>query len=128
MGNIIYFVAVVIFAGGLLIMLISKDYIKKTIGLGIFQSSVLVFYIALGKVDKGIPPILVNCKALKANVHKLSSFSDSLMDAAITACTNNALTHLYSSPVPHVLMLTAIVVGFATLSVALALIYASSNH
>lgn len=125
MGNIIYLVAVVIFASGLLIMLISNDYIKKIIGLGIFQSSVLVFYIALGKVDSGIPPILVSCKALKENAHKLSNFGDSIVDAGITACTHSSFTHLYSSPVPHVLMLTAIVVGFATLSVGLALIYTS---
>jgi multicomponent Na+:H+ antiporter subunit C len=67
--------------------------VRKIIGLGIFQSSVLIFYIALGKVDVGIPPI----------------FKDG--------------NHTYSSPLPHVLMLTAIVVGFATLSVGLALIY-----
>ena len=79
-------------------MRIDKNYLRKIIGLGVFQSSVLIFYIALGKTEHGIVPI-----DLCAN--------------------NNPCQHVFSSPLPHVLMLTAIVVGFATLSVGLALIY-----
>lgn len=96
MLNIIYFFALIIFVAGLFIMLTSDNYLRKIVGLGVFQSSVLIFYIALGKVEGGIPPVeqCVNC--------------------------NNII---YSNPLPHVLMLTAIVVGFATLSVGLALIY-----
>lgn len=93
MGNIIYFTAAFIFSCGLFIMITSNNYLRKVIGLGIFQSAILIFYIALGKVERGIPPLL-----------KQEEF-------------------LYSNPLPHVLMLTAIVVGFATLAVALALIY-----
>jgi len=69
----------------------SRSYIRKIIGLGIFQNSILLFYVALGKARGGIVPIDV------------------------------VGPHIYSSPVPHVLMLTAIVVGFATLCVGLAL-------
>ncbi len=98
MQNLVYFFAVIILTSGLFIMLTSDNYIRKIIGLGIFQSSVLVFYIALGKTKNGIVPIDI--------------------------CTNNTnCTHIFSSPLPHVLMLTAIVVGFATMSVGLALIY-----
>lgn len=93
MNNFIYYFASAILVSGLFIMLTSDNYMKKIIGLGIFQSSVLIFYIALGKIKNGIPPIF------EENIHN------------------------YSSPLPHVLMLTAIVVGFATLSVGLALIY-----
>lgn len=93
MHNIIYFLAVSIFTIGLFIMITSDNYVRKIIGLGIFQSSVLIFYISLGKVDVGIPPI----------------FKEGI--------------DIYSSPLPHVLMLTAIVVGFATLSVGLAFMY-----
>ena len=78
---------------GLFIMLTSDNYLKKIIGLGVFQGSILIFYVALGKVNAGAPPI----------------FNENVSD--------------YSSPLPAVLMLTAIVVGFATLSVGLALIY-----
>ena len=80
-------------------MLTSDNYVRKIIGLGIFQSSILIFYIALGKIENGIIPIDI--------------------------CNNiNNCTYQFSSPLPHVLMLTAIVVGFATLSVGLALILA----
>lgn len=79
-------------------MLTSDNYLRKILGLGIFQSSVLIFYIALGKAKNGIIPI------------------------DICAGASNC-SHVYSSPLPHVLMLTAIVVGFATMSVGLALIY-----
>ena len=74
-------------------MLTSHNYIHKIIGLGIFQSSVLIFYLSLGKIKTGGVPIIQEG------------------------------VNTYTSPVPHVLMLTAIVVGFATLSVALSFIY-----
>ncbi|MCC8368565.1 MAG: Na+/H+ antiporter subunit C [Rickettsia endosymbiont of Oxypoda opaca] len=89
----IYFFALIILTCGLFIMLTSRNYVHKIIGLGVFQSSVLIFYLALGKINGGGIPI---------------------QQEGITA---------YSSPLPHVLMLTAIVVGFATLSVGLSLIY-----
>jgi multicomponent Na+:H+ antiporter subunit C len=93
MNNLVYFLAIIIFTSGLFIMLTSSNYLRKIIGLGVLQGSVLIFYIAFGKVQGGAPPIL--------------------SDRIIT----------YSNPLPHVLMLTAIVVGFATMSVGLALIY-----
>lgn len=77
-------------------MITSDNYIKKIIGLGLFQNSVLVFYIALGKAKDGVVPINL-CNTIDCN-------------------------YIYTSPIPHVLMLTAIVVGFSTLSVGLALI------
>ena len=98
MQNLIYFFAVIVLTSGLFIMLTSDNFIRKIIGLGIFQSSVLIFYIALGKTTNGIVPI------------------DICIDTA-------SCPHIFSSPLPHVLMLTAIVVGFATMSVGLALIY-----
>lgn len=98
MQNIIYFFAILVFSSGLFIMLTSDNYIRKIIGLGVLQNSVLIFYIAFGKVKNGIVPI------------------DICME-------NVSCPHFFSSPLPHVLMLTAIVVGFSTMSVGLALIY-----
>lgn len=103
MLNLIYLFASLVFVTGLFIMLTSDNYVRKIIGLGIFQSSVLIFYIALSKIDIGIVPIEI-CKP------------------------GELCKHVYSSPLPHVLMLTAIVVGFATLSVGLALIYQMHNE
>jgi multicomponent Na+:H+ antiporter subunit C len=103
MQNLVYFFAVIILTSGLFIMLTSDNYVRKIIGLGVFQSSVLIFYIALGKTINGIVPI--------------------------DLCMNtDVCPHIFSSPLPHVLMLTAIVVGFATLSVGLALIYQIYNN
>ena len=98
MQHLIYLFAIVILNAGLFIMLTSDNYVRKIIGLGVFQSSVLIFYISLGKTKDGIVPIDICQPALNC-------------------------PYIYSSPIPHVLMLTAIVVGFATLSVGLALIY-----
>lgn len=98
MHNLIYFFAVIVLTSGLFILLTSDNLVRKIIGLAVFQSSVLIFYIALGKTRNGIVPIDI-CQSSQ-NCH-----------------------HIYSSPLPHVLMLTAIVVGFATMSVGLALIH-----
>ena len=98
MHNLIYFFAVIVLTSGLFIMLTSDNFIRKIIGLAVFQSSVLIFYIALGKAANGIVPIDL-CQS------------------------SQGCDYIYSSPLPHVLMLTAIVVGFATMSVGLALIY-----
>jgi multicomponent Na+:H+ antiporter subunit C len=97
-GFIVYITSVLTFAAGLYIVQVSDNYFKKMIGLGMLQSGVLIFYIALAKINIGIPPVL--------------------------ACLERAECPLvYSNPLPHVLMLTAIVVGLATTSVGLALIY-----
>ena len=96
--NFIYFSSVTVFAIGLFTILISNNYIKKIIGLSVLQSSVLLFYIALSKIKHGAPPIN-QCFGQKT------------------------CSVLYTSPISHVLMLTAIVVGFATVSLAMALIY-----
>ena len=69
------------------------NLVKKLVGLSIFQTSVFMFYITLGRVSGGTAPILT--------------------DAPDT---------LYSNPLPHVLILTAIVVGVATTALGLALI------
>ena len=64
----------------------------KIIGLNIFQVSVFIFYILVSKINNGTPPIL------------------------------DVGDYVYSNPLPHVLILTAIVVSIATTSLALALV------
>ncbi|MGC0372103.1 MAG: hypothetical protein DGJ47_000808 [Rickettsiaceae bacterium] len=97
MHNIIFILAILVLTSGLFIMITSDNYIRKIIGLSVFQASVLIFYIALGKVNAGVVPIDI-CQGAQQ-------------------CAHN-----FSSPLPHVLMLTAIVVGFATMAVGFALI------
>ena len=87
-----YITVIILMMTGLFIVIARANLIKKLIGLSIFQTSVFLFYISLGKVAGGTAPIL----------------------------DGNPGT-LYSNPLPHVLILTAIVVGVATTALGLAL-------
>jgi multicomponent Na+:H+ antiporter subunit C len=87
-----YVVAVFLMTAGLYIVAARGNLVKKLIGLSIFQTSVYLLYIAPGKIIGGTAPII---------------------DPAFK---------LYSNPLPHVLILTAIVVGVATLALGLALV------
>ena len=88
-----YIIVIILMMTGLFIVIARANLIKKLIGLSIFQTSVFLFYISVGKVAGGTAPIL----------------------------DGNPGT-LYSNPLPHVLILTAIVVGVATTALGLALI------
>lgn len=87
-----YWVVIFLMMTGLYVVISRGNLIKKVIGLNIFQVSVIMFYVSMGKVKGGTAPILAEG------------------------------IEVYSNPLPHVLMLTAIVVGVATSAVALALI------
>lgn len=102
MMNFPYLTALVMFICGLFVIITSDNNLKKLIGLSVFQSSILFFYVAMAKVEGGLIPI-DQC----GNNHQSSSYCVDLV---------------YSSPLPHVLMLTGIVVGFATLAFGLSLI------
>jgi multicomponent Na+:H+ antiporter subunit C len=91
-GHFSYFITVFLMVAGLFILISRGNLIKKLVGLGIFQTSVYLLYIAPGKLVGGTAPIL-----------------------------SDAFT-VYSNPLPHVLILTAIVVGVATLALGLALV------
>ncbi|MDB4536163.1 cation:proton antiporter subunit C [Oceanospirillaceae bacterium] len=86
-----YWIVIVLMMIGFYIIIAHGHLIKKIVGLNIFQTSVFIFYISLGKVEGGTAPI----------------------------CQENIT--LYSNPLPHVLILTAIVVGIATTALGLAL-------
>ncbi len=87
-----YFITIFLMVAGLYIMIARGNMIKKLIGLSLFQTSVYLLYVAPGKIIGGTAPIL---------------------DPAFK---------VYSNPLPHVLILTAIVVGVATLALGLALV------
>ncbi len=86
-----YWMVIILCMIGLYIVITNANLIKKIIGLSIFQTSVFLLYISFGKIDDGTAPIVAKS------------------------------VELYSNPIPHVLILTAIVVGVATTAVALAL-------
>ena len=86
-----YWAAIVLAMIGLYAVIAPSNLIKKLIGLGIFQTAIFLIYITAGKVEGGTAPII---------------------DAGYA---------VYSNPLPHVLILTAIVVAVSTLAVGLAL-------
>lgn len=87
-----YWVVVALMMIGFYVVIARGNMIKKVMGLTLFQTSVFFMFISAGKVAGGATPIF-----------------------------REGVT-LYSNPLPHVLILTAIVVGVATTSVALALV------
>lgn len=87
-----YAVTIFLMVTGLFIVIARGNLIKQLVGLGIFQTSVYLLYIAPGKLIGGTAPIV------------------------------DAPFRIYSNPLPHVLILTAIVVGVATLALGLALV------
>ena len=87
-----YWIFIILMMIGFYIVMAQHNLIKKVVGLNIFQVSVFVFYISMSKVEDGSAPIIADGVAV------------------------------YSNPLPHVLILTAIVVGVATTALALALV------
>ena len=92
LGHFSYWVTIFLLIAGLYIVIARGNLIKKLIGLSIFQTSVYLLYIAPGKLIGATAPIVA--KGYES----------------------------YSNPLPHVLILTAIVVGVATLALGLALV------
>ena len=96
-GHLNYWLFITLMMTGFYIVVSRGNYVKKIVGLNIFQVSVFMFYISIGKVTGGTAPIF----PVDLNV-----------DPEV----------LYSNPLPHVLILTAIVVGVATTALGLALV------
>jgi multicomponent Na+:H+ antiporter subunit C len=120
-----YWVVVVLMMLGLYVVFASPNMVKRLVGLGVFQTSVILFYITMAKVTGGVPPILPEEHGEEA-AHGAEEAAHGAISAAQAArqveFPASALDQAYSNPLPHVLMLTAIVVGVATLAVGLALV------
>ena len=92
LGQYNYWVVFFLMMTGLYLVIARGNLIKKIIGLNIFQTSVFLLYISMGRVAGGTAPIVATTEVV------------------------------YSNPLPHVLILTAIVVGIATTALGLALV------
>lgn len=92
LASVNYWVTIFLMVSGLYIVVAHGNMIKKLVGLSIFQTSVYLLFLSPGKIIGGTPPIIEK------------GFD------------------LYSNPLPHVLILTAIVVGVATLALGMALV------
>ncbi len=87
-----YWIVIFLMMAGFFVVIARGNLVKKIVGLNIFQTSVFILYISMSKVKGGTPPIITE------------GFD------------------VYSNPLPHVLILTAIVVGVATTALGLALV------
>ncbi len=87
-----YWIVILMMMLGFYVVIEANNLIKKIIGLNIFQTSVFILYISMGKITGGTAPILTEG------------------------------VDIYANPLPQVLILTAIVVGVATTALGLALI------
>ncbi|MDH3831779.1 MAG: cation:proton antiporter subunit C [Gammaproteobacteria bacterium] len=92
LGHYNYWIVIVLMMTGFYVVIARPNLIKKVIGLFIFQTSVFILFISMAKIEGGSAPIL---------------------EEGIS---------VYSNPLPHVLILTAIVVSLATTALGLALI------
>ncbi len=87
-----YWIVIFLMMTGFYVVISSGNLVKKIVGLSLFQASVFILYISLGKIAGGTAPML------------------------------REGISLYSNPLPHVLILTAIVVGVSTTALGLALV------
>lgn len=158
-GVLHYWLIVALMMTGIYLILSKSNMIKTIIGLNLFQVSVIMFYVSMGKVQDGTAPILMgkdvehehHVDAEKGGHGLLSSEKPVLVDTLPTKAKklkNPPLTIsqkqkgkpyvistrskktkiIYSNPLPHVLMLTAIVVGVATTALALSLVVRINEH
>lgn len=111
-GLLNYWVVVFLMMTGFYIVISSRNLLKSIIGLNIFQTSVFLLYITMGKIEGGTAPILLpgSGRGHTPDVHDPPT--DTISHAG------EAAEILYSNPLPSVLMLTAIVVGIATTATA----------
>jgi len=89
-----YLAVIVLMMTGLYIAISRGNLVKKMMGINVFQTSVILLYVSMGKIAGGTAPILIEGRS----------------------------DVIYSNPLPHVLMLTAIVVGVASTALGLALV------
>ena len=115
-----YAVVIVLMMTGLYVVFASSNMIKKLVGLSVFQTSVFLLYISMGKVSGGQPPIIDPSEFDTGHGDSSHEPATATTDAAHGAA--EAAEVIYSNPLPHVLILTAIVVGVATLAIGLALV------
>jgi multicomponent Na+:H+ antiporter subunit C len=91
-GHYNYWVVIFLMMAGFYVVIAQGNLVKKIVGLNIFQASVFILFISMANIEGGTAPIIIEGASR------------------------------YSNPLPHVLILTAIVVGVATTALALALV------
>ena len=125
-----YWVYIIIMMIGLYAMISKNNLVKKLIGMSIFQTAIILFYVSIGVKHDATIPILTHDAAhghhAEVESHGVETaqahhFVES-QDISVEAPASGINPDEYANPLPHVLMLTAILVGVATLGVGLAVV------
>ena len=107
-----YWIYIILMMIGLYAMIAKNNLIKKLFGMTIFQTAIILFYVSIGVKEGATIPILDH--------HTVHEYHHSI------EAGHPEKPHIeprdYDNPLPHVLMLTAIVVGVSTLGLALAVV------
>ena len=121
-----YWIYVVLMMLGMWAMIAKKNLVKKLIGMAIFQTAIILFWVSIGVKEGSTIPILQADdmpgkygyeKTVEDKGDKPEAAPKEKAKAPKTVNPDN-----YANPLPHVLMLTAIVVGVATLGLGLAVV------
>jgi len=104
-----YWISILLMLIGFYAMIAKGNLLKKVIGLNIFQTAIILFFVSLGDATLGSWG---------------KGITEPIVKGTLPWAAGGIVEHgvVYANPLPHVLMLTAIVVGAATTAVALALI------
>ena len=133
-----YWIYIVLMMIGLYAMISKNNLIKKLIGMSIFQTAIILFYVSIGVKEGATIPILDHDQVHAAQAEHgegaeaLHEFQpgEEIVPAAERAHDEPVISDVespeidpdhFTNPLPHVLMLTAIVVGVSTLGVALSI-------
>lgn len=132
-----YWIYIIIMMTGLYAMIAKNNLIKKLIGMSIFQTAIILFYVSIGYKEGATIPILYHDQVHATHHEGEGHVQNTAGHDAEAAQAEHAAhaaepshgTHgslqidpdQFANPLPHVLMLTAIVVGVATLGVGLAI-------
>ncbi len=118
-----YWIYIILMMMGLFAMIAKKNLIKKLIGMSIFQTAIILFFVSIGVKEGSTIPILAHEAAHDPAHQQAAPLTEKGEGHIQNGKGRDALrAEDYANPLPHVLMLTAIVVGVATLGVGLAVV------
>ena len=128
-----YWIYIILMMIGLHAMIVKNNLVKKLIGMSIFQTAIILFFVSTGVKRDSTIPILLHDNIPGHQVESQERFPEggahSTNDVRDIQSSVEGVSHSpvirandYANPLPHVLMLTAIVVGVSTLGVSLGVV------
>ncbi len=111
-----YWIYIILMMIGLYAMIAKNNLVKKLIGMSIFQTAIILFFVSTGVKQDSTIPILRHDEIPGHQAESIEHPTDGAAHSTSIRATD------YANPLPHVLMLTAIVVGVSTVGVSLGVV------